>query len=124
MFNLFKRKRKIKIALTLLILLIGSFIVSPFIEIVRGTTISNIELIGEYKSSKQSYLIIENSYGRMILENYGTDFKYTYEAGTFSCSSIENDDCWEMIVLGSGNLINKFNNEYMFKVENDEQKNS
>ncbi len=111
-------------ALTLLILLIGSFIVSPFIEIVRGTTISNIELIGEYKSSKQSYLIIENSYGRMILENYGTDFKYTYEAGTFSCSSIENDDCWEMIVLGSGNLINKFNNEYMFKVENDEQKNS
>lgn len=120
MFNLFKKKRKIKITLTVLILLLGSFIVSPFIEIVKGTAIPNIELIGEYKSSKQSYLIIENSYGRMILENYGTDFMYTYEAGTFSCSSIENDDSWEMIVLGSGNLINKFNNEYMFKVDNDE----
>lgn len=120
MFNLFKRKRKIKITLTLLVLLICSFVASPFIEIINGTTLSNNELIGEYKSSNESYLIIENSYGRMVLENYGTDFKYTYNAGTFSCSSIGNDDKWEMVALGSGNLINKFNNEYMFRVINNE----
>lgn len=121
MFSLFKRKRKLKIAITLISVLIVSLFISPFIEVFKGTNLPIHNLLGEYKSSSGNYIIINDIYGRMVLENYGTDFKYTYEAGTFSCTSIENDDSWKMIALGSGDLINNFTKEYMYRlVENEE----
>lgn len=114
MYDVFRKNRGLKILLVLVLTLVGSYLLYPAINLIKGRRIEEASLIGSYSSGEGHQVVIyPESLGRLVSPGHAEDFSFSYLEGTIYCNGEET--VWTMKALGDGNIYSLYDHTYLYK---------
>ena len=121
MFSLFKKGRVLKLGGITIGLFLLWYLLSPFIDLVKGMSVTSENLVGNYACGLDHYVeLITDRIGKMTSQEAIIEFSYTFDKGLLTCSSLDKEDEWTMRCISERGLYNGYDSTYLFKI-NDEK---
>ena len=120
MFSLFKKGRVLKLGGLTIGLFLLWYLLSPFVDLVKGMPVTSEVLIGNYAYGVDHYVeVITDKKGKMTSEETIIEFSYVFDKGLLTCSSIDEEDEWTMRCISNNALYNGFDSTYLLKITNE-----
>ena len=118
MFKLFQKHRLLKLGGLTIGLFLLWYLISPFVDLVKGMDVELIDLIGNYAYGSDHYVeLITDQVGKMTSKEAVIEFTYTYDKGLVACISLDEETTWSMRAVSNNALFNEYDSTYLFKIE-------